>query len=153
VFCILFALFIAVHTFLVINQRPLLRLVWVKNRIENERPLYEKWNAFSRITVKDDKADIRLRTPKGWGLSPVYLSVDGQVKQMGMSIDATAGTVLTFDGNLSDVEHPKYDVTKWCITSGMTPSWIGAGGGRDVPACIRAEVRSAWRSTKTSPVP
>ncbi|MDO8477893.1 MAG: hypothetical protein Q7W02_17180 [Candidatus Rokubacteria bacterium] len=63
------AAFAALHTVLVREQSPLIRLQWVKGRAE-PRPLYEKWNSFSRLTVYGDPT--RASAPAGWGLSAAF---------------------------------------------------------------------------------
>jgi len=136
---LVFAAFVAIHGVLAARQTPLLHLVWVKQALEYPRPLYEKWNSFSRITISDERRDARLQRPVGWGLSSVYPGADRRVRQLGLSIDATAGTVLTgFSGNLAEVEHLKYDVTN--IVHYVRPDArvlvVGTGGGRDILAAL-----------------
>jgi predicted membrane-bound spermidine synthase len=132
---IVLGLFVAVNSLRIVEQASLLRVAWVKGTRE-ARPLFEKWNSFSRVTVSGDPA--RLTLPKGWGLSATYPR-DRGVHQLALLIDASAGTVLTgFDGRLETVEHLKYDVTN-------VPHWlrrnarvlvVGAGGGRDVLSAL-----------------
>ncbi|MEK7283770.1 MAG: hypothetical protein AAB249_08160, partial [Acidobacteriota bacterium] len=57
----------AVHTVFVWNQAPVVRLRSVKGTVEN-RPLYEKWNSFSRIRVRPSPT----ANPLGWGLSQAF---------------------------------------------------------------------------------
>jgi hypothetical protein len=117
------------------NQSPLLRLKWAKFEVEN-RPLYEKWNSFSRIQVLGDS--LHPSAPDGWGLSTV-LPPDWKVRQLAMHIDVTAGTVLTaFDGDLSKVGYLKYDVTN--VAHYLRPNAdmlvVGTGGGRDILSAL-----------------
>ena len=85
----------AVHTVLVWNQRPIVRLRSVKGTVE-ERPLYEAWNSFSRIRVRPSPT----QSPLGWGLSQVYRPRH-DLRQLILDIDGGASTVLTgFDGDL-----------------------------------------------------
>jgi hypothetical protein len=129
------AAFVAVNSLRIVDQASLLRVEWAKG-VREPRPLFEKWNSFSRVTVWGDPT--RPSPPKGWGLSAVYPS-DRGVRQLAVLIDASAGTVLTgFDGRLETVEHLKYDVTN-------APHWlrrdakvlvVGAGGGRDVLSAL-----------------
>jgi hypothetical protein len=130
-----FGVFAAGETALARRQAPLLRLTWVKGRHES-RPLYEKWNSFSRITVSGHPA-IPTR-PFGWGLSDVYPS-ERKVRQLKMTIDGAAETVLTrYAGELRGPEHLRYDVTN--IAHYIRPNSkvlvIGAGGGRDVLSAL-----------------
>jgi hypothetical protein len=135
---LLIAAFVGMHTVLVHNQFPLLRLMWVKNRFEY-RPLYEQWNTFSRVRVAGNPN--RLEGPFGWGISPTYDSSQ-KVRQLHMNIDASAYTPITaFDGDLSDVEFLKYDITN--VIHYLRPKstvWIiGSGGGRDVLSALAFE--------------
>lgn len=132
---LIFASFAAVHTVLAHQQAPFLRLQWVKGALEG-RPLYEKWNSFSRITVYGNPT--RLSLPRGWGLSTVYRP-DRGVRQLALLIDAAAGTVLTaFDGTVENLEHLKYDITNLphYIRQNAKVLVIGVGGGRDVLSAV-----------------
>jgi Spermine/spermidine synthase domain len=134
------AVFVAVNSLRIVEQASLLRVEWVKGARE-PRPLFEKWNSFSRVTVSGDPT--QPSTPKGWGLSATY-PLDRGVHQLAVLIDASAGTVLTgFDGRLETVEHLKYDVTN-------VPHWlrrnarvlvVGAGGGRDILSALAFKQR------------
>ena len=129
------------HTILVNQQHSLLRLVWVKG-LPEKQPIYEKWNSFSRIAVWGDAN--RLQQPFGWGLSSTYPS-DRKVHQLSMNIDATAGTILTsFNGNLSEIEHLKYDVTNLAnyIRQDSRVLVVGTGGGRDILSALVFEQSS-----------
>jgi hypothetical protein len=137
---IVLAAFVAVNSLRIVEQASLLRVEWVKGTYE-PRPLFEKWNSFSRVSVVGDPT--QRVTPIGWGLSSTYRSERG-VHQLGILIDAAAGTALTgFDGRLEDVEHLKYDITN-------APHWlrqnarvlvVGVGGGRDVLSALVFEQR------------
>lgn len=123
----------AIHTVLVWNQRPIIRLRSVKGTVE-ERPLYEKWNSFSRIRVRPSPT----ASPLGWGLSQAFRPRH-DVRQLILDIDGGASTVLTgFDGNLEAVEHLRYDITS--LPHVLRPDArvlvIGAGGGRDILAAL-----------------
>lgn len=129
------AAFVAVNSLFIVEQQSLLRVEWVKGARE-PRPLFEKWNSFSRITVSGNPS--LASPPHGWGLSAVY-PLDRGVPQLMLLIDASAGTVLTrFDGHLPAVDHLKFDVTN-------APHWlrrdarvlvVGTGGGRDVLSAL-----------------
>ncbi len=123
------------HTVLVWKEFPVFRILYVKGSFE-ARPLYEKWNSYSRVRVNGDaRADV---LPQGWGLSralPEHL----RVRQLQMDIDVAAGTVITgFDGDLTRLEHLKYDVTNLGYEVRPTPRAlvVGAGGGRDVLSAL-----------------
>ncbi len=133
--------FAVAHTALVRDESPLVRLQWVKGRAE-PRPLYEKWNSFSRVTVYGDPT--RPTAPAGWGVSAAFRPERG-VRQLSLLIDASAGTVLTgYDGNPADLEHLKYDVTNLVhyLRQGARVLVIGVGGGRDVLSAVLFGQRS-----------
>ena len=129
---LIFSLF---HTGLVNKQHSLLRPTWVKGQIE-ARPPYEKWNSFSRIIVLDN-----LRGSDdliGWGTSST-LPKKQKIDQLSLNIDANAGTVMTkFDGDLSAIQHLKYDITCLVhfIRNNSRVLVIGPGGGRDVLSAL-----------------
>ena len=115
------------------NQTPLLRLISVKGTVE-DRPLYEKWNSFSRIRVRPAPTG----NPLGWGMSTVYRAAR-PVRQLILDIDGGASTVLTeFHGDTGDVEHLRHDVTSLAhyLRPGARVLAIGAGGGRDILAAL-----------------
>lgn len=133
--------FAAIHTVFVHRQFPLLRLIWVKGKFEN-RPLFERWNSFSRVRVWGDPNVPR--DPFGWGFSANYPS-HLKVRQLYLDIDADAFTPITaFSGDLSDLEHLKYDVTNLVhyIRPKSRVLVIGAGGGRDVLSALAFEQES-----------
>ena len=102
---------------------------WLKGGKNWHDGIYEKWNALSRIYVRDTGQE-----PFGWGMSPAY-HPDRKLEQLYLNIDSGAATVITkFDGNLGALEHLKYDVT--ALAHYLRPSTsvlvIGVGGGRDI---------------------
>ncbi len=130
-----FAAVAALHTVLVVKQSPLLRLMWVKGALE-DRPLYEKWNSFSRVRVYGDPT--RPEKPFGWGISSTF-PADRRVKQLYLTIDAGAGTILTgFDGNLKELDYLKYDVTNvaYYLKRDAKVLVVGTGGGRDILSAL-----------------
>ncbi len=138
---LLLAGLVSINTILVHQERPLLRLKWTKGRLES-RPVYEKWNSFSRIAVSFDPN--RQEKPFGWGLSPAYSS-DRKLTQLFLHIDANAETVLTlFYGDMSGLDHLKFDVTNLVhyIRPDSSVLVIGAGGGRDVLSALKFKQKS-----------
>jgi hypothetical protein len=131
----LLALFVSVNSLRIMEQASLLRVEWVKGT-RQPRPLFEKWNSFSQITVNGDPA--RPTPAQGWGLSPTY-PAHRWVQQLWLLIDGGAGTLLTrFDGRLEMVEHLKYDVTNaahW-LRRDARVLVVGTGGGRDVLSAL-----------------
>lgn len=119
------------HTVLVWRQFPLLRILYVRGSFE-ARPLYEKWNSYSRVRVNGDPQTPTV--PYGWGLSRA-LPADRRVHQLQMDIDIGAGTVMTkYTGRPEELDHLKYDVTNvaYHVRPARRVLVIGAGGGRDV---------------------
>jgi hypothetical protein len=125
----------AVHTGFVWRQFPVLRILWVKGGFE-ARPLYEKWNSYSRVRVNGREGE---RTePYGWGLSTAW-PAGRTVPQLKMDIDVSAGTVITgYAGQAAELEHLKYDVTNagYVLRPGPSVAVIGVGGGRDVLSAL-----------------
>lgn len=113
----------------------LLKVVWAKQRHE-QGVLYEAWNSYSRVTVFPTEEAWNTQF-FAWGMSPAY---DGPVpRQLGMHIDAYAGTPITaFSGNLDDLTHLSYDVTAaaYHLRPHGTHLIIGPGGGRDILASL-----------------
>ncbi len=115
---------------------PFIRIVWAK---ETEDPLhtFDRWNAFSRITVDGQREDVG--PPTGYGMSPT-LPPDIVLPQMPMVIDGTAGTMITgYDGSDEATDFLRYDITNLGYyaleEAGFDRSAvIGVGGGRDVLA-------------------
>lgn len=137
----LLALASAGHTALVWKHFPILRILYIKGSFE-ARPLYEKWNSYSRVRVNGDPN--AWVTPQGWGLSTT-VPPDFRVRQLQMDIDVVAGTVMTgFDGSPDSVRHLGYDITNlaYRIRTGSNALVIGAGGGRDVLSALTLGARS-----------
>jgi hypothetical protein len=115
------------------RQEPLFAIRWTK--IGDEvRPVYERWNAFSRITVHAYKPT----DPVGWGLSPTYRA-ERSVPLAWLVIDAGAGTLLTeFKGDLREVDYLRFDIINLAhhLRPAAKTAVIGAGGGRDVLSAL-----------------
>ena len=113
-----------------VNQSVrLIDIQWVKGGKNWHGGLYEKWNALSRIAVRETRSQ-----PFGWGMSPVYRP-QRDLEQLYVAIDSGAATVITkFDGNLDGLEHLKYDVTALAhyLRNPTSVLVIGIGGGRDI---------------------
>ena len=124
------------HTVLVWRGFPVFRILYMKGSFE-ARPLYEKWNSYSRVRVRGSETGA-YEAPQGWGLSPT-LPDSARVRQMQMDIDVGAGTVLTgFDGNFDALQHLKYDVTNigYYVRPEPRVLVVGAGGGRDILSAL-----------------
>lgn len=105
----------------------------------NDRPMYEVWNAFSRVTVDGDP-DV-LGRPWGNGLS-TEMPEEYQARQLGMLIDDTAGTsVIGWDGDPESTRFLRYDVTNlhYHALEGreFDAAVVGVGGGRDVVSALQ----------------
>jgi len=129
------------NTVLVWRYRPLFRIIYVKANYE-ARPLYEKWNSYSRVRVNGNVNEPV--KPQGWGLSST-LPPDLRVHQLQMDIDVVAGTVMTeYHGDPASVPHLRYDITNlgYRIRPNGDALVIGAGGGRDVLSALTSGARS-----------
>lgn len=132
---LLFLMIVAGSNFLSerINQ-PLFHLAWVKDSQES-KPLYEKWNSFSRLTVsKSDETD----KPWGWGLSTQY-PYRKKIDYLWLLIDGKAGTPLTRYQHLkTDIDYLKYDVINLPYYIRQKPKVliVGVGGGRDILSAL-----------------
>lgn len=131
VFSLVILVFAVFHTVLVQKHEPLLRLFWVRGEW-SEKPLYEKWNSFSRVSIDGDST--KFETPFGWGLSNKY-DRSRKIRQLMLNIDAHSTTVLShFNGDTSELSHLKYDVSN--LAQYLRPQGdimiIGSGAGRDV---------------------
>lgn len=92
--------------------------------------LFERWNAFSHITVKDDKL-------YGQGFGPSGDPIN--VKQYSLKIDADAATVITqFDGNVGPIGYLKDEVVNlgYQLRDIKKVAVIGVGGGRDILSAL-----------------
>jgi hypothetical protein len=118
-----------------------LRIRWAKES-RDIRHDFERWNAFSRLTVDGDPdADVR---PYGYGMSP-RLPADLTVNQLAMVIDSTAGTALTrYTGDPSETDGLRYDVTNLAhyVRPDSDVLVVGVGGGRDVLSALEFDQRS-----------
>src|ERR1700719_1883006 len=132
---VLFAGLLTLNSILVLRQSSPLRVTWAKGKVE-PRPLYEKWNSFSRITVSaDPKIPTDVITE---GISNAYAGGQ-QVRQLQLAIDGSAATTIThFDGTFNDLGYLKYDVKNIVhqLHSNGSVLIIGAGGGRDILSAI-----------------
>src|SRR5262249_37112575 len=102
---------------------------WIKGGKNSGGGLFEKWNALSRIFVRETGSE-----PFGWGMSPAY-STSRKLDQLYLNIDSGAATVITkFDGDVQPLEHLKYDVTALAhyLRRDASVLVIGVGGGRDI---------------------
>lgn len=98
---------------------------------------YEKWNAYSRVTVYEIN-----RNPFFWSVSDIGWQKTIQQGGLGhrlLLIDAAAGTpIQEFKGDLYWVSFLRYDLTSFVYHLVEKPETlvIGPGGGRDVLAAL-----------------
>lgn len=138
---LLFSLLAGLNIALESQHTPLLRFQWVKN-VHEAVPRYEKWNAFSQITLWGDAQT--WKEPFAWAWSEAYPH-NRQARFLWLQIDALAGTPVTyFQNNLNDLDYLKYDVTN--VAHYLRPDArvliIGVGGGRDVLSALYFQQKS-----------
>ena len=117
-----------------------IRILWAKGE-RDSAGIHETWNAFSRIKVSEDPDPAK---PFAWGLSPTYSGGDPP-EELLLQIDSAAGTVLTrFDGDTSDLDYLKFDVTNvgHYLRDDADVFVMGSGGGRDVLTALTFEQSS-----------
>lgn len=110
-------------------------MLWVKGQLRSA-PLYQKWNTFSRITVRGNPR--AFARPFGWGFSP-RVPRDLVTRHLMLTIDSEAGTPLSaFHGNLEKVRYLRYDVVNLAHNACPNASVliVGSGGGRDVLSAL-----------------
>lgn len=108
------------------------RLVWVSGQKETP-PVYERWNAFSRVTIRDYPS-----LPFGWGLSR-NLDLNARIQQKNLEIDSGASTPLTkFDGSFENLQHLRLDVSNLVhyLRTKADVFVVGVGGGRDILSAL-----------------
>ncbi len=111
---------------------PSLRVLDVSGSVKGgagEGTVLEKWNAFSRIVVKQTGT-----SPFGWGLSRRFEATE-PIEQLELTIDGDALTVLTrFDGDRQKLAYLQHDLTALAhhLRGDRSVLVIGVGGGRDV---------------------
>jgi predicted membrane-bound spermidine synthase len=116
------------------KQEALVRITWSKGTAE-ARPLYEKWNSFSRIAVDGNPREGTSVITEG--ISPTY-PVDRTAFQLHLRIDGGAETTITSWKTPVDIDYLKYDVKNivYHIRTNDSVLIIGAGGGRDVLSAL-----------------
>lgn len=124
------AVLLALAAVAVNQQEDWVRIQYARSK--SKQALFEKWNAFSRVTVVESDHW------RGWWVSPDR--TEPQVETLGIEIDADAFTpLMRFDGDLNKVRVVLADLTSAAYN--LSPNAdsvlvIGAGGGRDVLAAL-----------------
>lgn len=140
--CLFFLTLFAVgNTYLVWNQSSQLRLVWVLGQKE-QRPLYEKWNPFSRVIVNGNPDT--LNNPLIHGLSPKFKS-EANVRQLMLVVDlAGAAMITSYDGPYEQLDYLKHTVSNLAhhVRADADVLIIGGGGGKDVLSALAFKQKS-----------
>jgi hypothetical protein len=115
----------AVNAYLHTQGDPFLRIIWVKEARDAPHD-YERWNAFSRLTVQGDPND-------------------PSTSSMGLYIDSTAGTKLnrySGDPDESDFLRREIQNLPHYVRRNADVFVIGVGGGTDVLSALEFGGRS-----------
>lgn len=125
-----------VSTVLTRNGTPLIEIV---DTASNSTASYHyvRWNSHSRVTVSGNPNEPT--GAAGWGLSEKSGASAAKIRQLGMSIDTWAGTVITaYDGNPATVSYLKDDVTNIAhyLRHDADVFVVGVGGGRDILSAL-----------------
>ncbi|MDD5614337.1 MAG: class I SAM-dependent methyltransferase, partial [Candidatus Omnitrophica bacterium] len=116
---------------------PILKIEWAKGRMEPDY-LWEKWNSFSRVTVKGNL--IEPKEPFGWGLSPAFNLKENKIRSLTLGIDSAAGSNMVFfnGNNIQKLDFLKYDVVNLAhyFKKDADILVIGSGGGRDILSAL-----------------
>ncbi len=123
------------HMVMVWRGFPVLRILYTKGGFE-ARPLYEKWNSYSRVQVTGSVN--ATQKPFARTLSPTF-PPDRVVRELRMDIDVAASTSVTgYTGKPEEIEHLKYDVTAvgHYVRNPQSVLVVGTGGGRDILAAL-----------------
>jgi hypothetical protein len=110
-------------------------------------PIFERWNAFSQVTVTE------VGEWRGWWVSPERS--EPAVPILGIQIDADAFTpMLAYDGDLSKVAVVLADLTSVAYhvaADAESALVIGAGGGKDVLTALASGVKHV-RAVELNPI-
>lgn len=139
--------FALVNARLASDGDAVLRIMWVKEERDREHD-YERWNAFSRLTVEGDAAD-------------------PATDSLGLTIDSTAGTKLNrYRRNPDESDFLRNEIQNLphYVRRDADVFVIGVGGGSDVLSALEFDQRSvtgleinddiidiAHRGSRTSP--
>lgn len=97
------------------------------------RPIFEKWNSFSRVVLYEKRG----MAPQYWGASPLAPQ-STMIEQHRMEIDGEAATTVRRFASVADIEHLAFDVTNvgYYLRPAGAACIIGVGGGRDIQSAI-----------------
>ena len=124
------------------KNEPLVRII---DTAANAQTAYRyvRWNSHSRVTVMGNMEEPT--EASGWGISDKTLAPKVRIRQLGMTIDTWAGTVITeFDGDIGKIWYLKDDVTNIAhhLKKNADVFVIGVGGGRDILSALAFEQNS-----------
>lgn len=136
------AVLLCLHSYLFVNDLPgAVRIHWVKGT-DTEKPLYEKWNSFSRVTVWGD-----MSKPAYFiypGVSKAY-RFQNTTKGLNLEIDGCARTTMVgFDGDMRKLEALRFNASNLVYQLKKDPRVliVGSGGGYDVVSALGLGARS-----------
>ncbi len=141
-----FFIIVFVNSFFAAQQNSVFKLLVTKNKYSTQDFSYEKWNSHSLVRVMGDP-NISTKIA-GWGLAEEAIKNDGvlgQIKQLYLNIDGSAGSYLTnFSGDFSELEFLKYDISNLAhhFRRDANVLVIGVGGGRDILSALVFDQRS-----------
>jgi hypothetical protein len=124
-----------VLVFAVLNEKNRWLTIRYTHQGKAPTPLYEKWNAYSRIIVREVPWGI----PFGYGIHRDLVTRFPSVEQRQLEIDSGAGTPIThIDSDPRKLEFLKYDITSFAHHLRPTGNSliIGTGGGRDILSAL-----------------
>jgi SAM-dependent methyltransferase len=139
---VLLAVLALVNTVETRKNQPLIRMTDTASN-SNAAYHYVRWNSHSRVTVSGDP--FHPSDAAGWGISERTGAAKAQIRQLGMSIDTWAGTVITaFDGDTRPLSYLRDDVTNIAhyLRSGSDVFVVGVGGGRDILSALVFDQKS-----------
>lgn len=135
------ALAVSLHSYLFNSDLPgAVRIHWVKGAYV-EKPLYEKWNSFSRVTVWGD-----MNKPSFFsypGVSTAYKVPPS--KGLNVDIDGCARTTMVgLDGDYRKLEAPRFNASNivYQLKENAKVLIIGSGGGYDVVSALSLGAKS-----------
>lgn len=126
----------AVHTGLYLSGKGHIGVVWAKGD-DQTGTLFERWNTFSRVRVKD----LGPGEPHGWGWSR---QPTDRVEQHYLDIDADAGTIITrLDRDIGAYGYLRDDVINaaYLVRQPADVAVVGVGGGRDILSALHFGAR------------
>lgn len=129
----LLAVLTALNLISATSETSAVRLRWIRGQEQTGRPIFDRWNSFSRVTVVR-AADV----PIAWGMSSRFPPKQ-RVPQLWVSVDTASGMIMTeFHGDLAPLDFLRNDVVNIVhyLRPGARVLVLGSGGGRDVLSAL-----------------